>query len=175
MEQQKTESLNFIEQLIEQDLKEGKFSAIQTRFPPEPNGYLHIGHAKSICLNFGLAEKYKGRCNLRFDDTNPEKEETEYVESIKTDVRWLGYNWGDHEFYASDYFQDLYEMAVRLISKGVAYVDELSAEEFNVLKGTPTEPGKESPYRNRAIQENIDLFDKMKSGVYQKWRTRAKS
>ena len=167
MEQQKTESLNFIEQLIEQDLKEGKFSAIQTRFPPEPNGYLHIGHAKSICLNFGLAEKYKGRCNLRFDDTNPEKEETEYVESIKTDVRWLGYNWGDHEFYASDYFQDLYEMAVRLISKGVAYVDELSAEEFNVLKGTPTEPGKESPYRNRAIQENIDLFDKMKSGVYQ--------
>jgi glutaminyl-tRNA synthetase len=167
MEQQKTESLNFIEQLIEQDLKEGKFSAIQTRFPPEPNGYLHIGHAKSICLNFGLAEKYKGRCNLRFDDTNPEKEETEYVESIKTDVRWLGYDWGDHEFYASDYFQDLYEMAVRLISKGVAYVDELSAEEFNVLKGTPTEPGKESPYRNRAIQENIDLFDKMKSGVYQ--------
>ena len=167
MEQQKTESLNFIEQLIEQDLKEGKFSAIQTRFPPEPNGYLHIGHAKSICLNFGLAEKYKGRCNLRFDDTNPEKEETENVESIKTDVRWLGYNWGDHEFYASDYFQDLYEMAVRLISKGVAYVDELSAEEFNVLKGTPTEPGKESPYRNRAIQENIDLFDKMKSGVYQ--------
>ena len=167
MEQQKTESLNFIEQLIEQDLKEGKFSAIQTRFPPEPNGYLHIGHAKSICLNFGLAEKYKGRCNLRFDDTNPEKEETEYVESIKTDVRWLGYNWGDHEFYASDYFQDLYEMAVQLISKGVAYVDELSAEEFNVLKGTPTEPGKESPYRNRAIQENIDLFYKMKSGVYQ--------
>ena len=159
-------SLNFIEQMIEKDLKEGKHNSIITRFPPEPNGYLHIGHAKSICLNFGLAEKYQGKCNLRFDDTNPEKEDTEYVDSIKENIKWLGFDWEDREYYASDYFDQLYELAIQLIKKGSAYVDDLSAEEFNKLKGTPTEPGKPSPYRDRPVEENLDLFERMKAGEF---------
>lgn len=159
-------SLNFIEQMIEKDLKEGKHDSIVTRFPPEPNGYLHIGHAKSICLNFGLAEKYNGKCNLRFDDTNPEKEETEYVESIKENIKWLGFGWEDREYYASDYFEQLYGLAIKLIKKGSAYVDDLSQEEFNKLKGTPTQPGKPSPFRDRSVEENLDLFARMRSGEF---------
>lgn len=159
-------SLNFIEQMIEKDLKEGKYDSIVTRFPPEPNGYLHIGHAKSICLNFGLAKKYNGKCNLRFDDTNPEKEETEYVDSIKSNIKWLGYDWEDREYYASDYFEELYRMAIKLIEKGSAYVDDLSQEEFNILKGTPTQPGKPSPFRDRPVKENLDLFERMRSGEF---------
>ncbi len=167
MEEVKRESLNFIEQMVEADLARGKHKSIVTRFPPEPNGYLHIGHAKSIILNFGLAEKYGGKCNLRFDDTNPEKEETEYVESIKEDIRWLGYDWEDREYYASDYFHQLYDMAINLIEKEMAYIDELSQEEFNELKGTPTKPGGHSPYRNRPKQESLDLLEKMKAGEFQ--------
>jgi len=160
-------SLNFIESIIENDIKhypEGKH--IITRFPPEPNGYLHIGHAKSICLNFGLAEKYNGKCNLRFDDTNPETEETEYVESIKEDIRWLGFDWEDREYYASDYFKQLYEFAVKLIKKGIAYVDDQSAEEISITRGTPTKPGVESPYRTRSVEENLRLFEGMKNGEF---------
>lgn len=160
-------SLNFIEQMIEKDLKEGKHKSIITRFPPEPNGYLHIGHAKSISLNFGLAKKYGGICNLRFDDTNPEKEETEYVESIKENVKWLGFDWEDREYFASDYFDQLYEFAIKLIKKGSAYVDDLPAEEFNELRGTPTQPGKPSPYRDRSVEENLDLFQQMKEGEFE--------
>ena len=167
MEQNKKESLNFIEQLIEGDLKEGNVQKVYTRFPPEPNGYLHIGHAKSICLNFGVAQKYEGQCHLRFDDTNPEKEETEYVEAIKADIKWLGFDWGSSEYYASDYFEQLYELAVRLIEKGAAYVDELSAVQFNELKGSPTESGKESPFRDRPIVESLEIFEAMKSGAFQ--------
>ena len=167
MEAERKQSLNFIEQMIEGDLKEGRHAAIHTRFPPEPNGYLHIGHAKSIILNFGLAEKYNGKCNLRFDDTNPEKEEVEYVDSIKKDISWLGYDWEDREFYASDYFDQLYEFAIKLIKKGSAYVDDLSQEAFNEIKGTPTVPGKESPYRHRSVEENLQLFQEMKEGKYQ--------
>ena len=167
MEEPKKESLNFIEQMIEKDLEEGKHASIQTRFPPEPNGYLHIGHAKAICLNFGLAEKYNGKCNLRFDDTNPDKEKTEYVDSIKKDIEWLGFEWQDEALYSSDYFGKLYEMAVKLIEKGSAYVDDLSAEDFNALRGTPHEPGKPSPYRSRSVEENLDLFKRMKAGEYE--------
>lgn len=159
-------SLNFIEQIIEKDLKNGKHQSVTTRFPPEPNGYLHIGHAKSICLNFGLAEKYGGRCNLRFDDTNPEKEETEYVNSIKENVKWLGFDWKDREYYASDYFDQLFEYANRLIEKGSAYVDDLPADEFNELKGTPTQPGTPSPYRDRPVEGNLELFKKMRDGEF---------
>ncbi|MEQ8555936.1 MAG: glutamine--tRNA ligase/YqeY domain fusion protein [Cyclobacteriaceae bacterium] len=166
MEGERKPSLNFIEQLIEGDLKSGKHKSIHTRFPPEPNGYLHIGHAKSIVLNFGLAEKYKGKCNLRFDDTNPEKEDTEYVDSIKRDIQWMGYDWEDREFYASDYFDTLYDYAIQLIKKGKAYVDDLSQEEFNAIKGTPTEPGKESPFRGRSVEENLQLLEEMKAGKY---------
>lgn len=166
MEGERKPSLNFIEQLIEGDLKSGKHKSIHTRFPPEPNGYLHIGHAKSIVLNFGLAEKYDGKCNLRFDDTNPEKEDVEYVDSIKRDIRWMGYDWEDREFYASDYFDTLYGYAIQLIEKGKAYVDDLSQEEFNAIKGTPTEPGKESPFRGRSVEENLQLLDEMKAGKY---------
>jgi glutaminyl-tRNA synthetase len=150
-------SLNFIEEIIEEDLKNGKHQSILTRFPPEPNGYLHIGHAKAICLNFGLGLKYGGKTNLRFDDTNPVTEETEYVDSIKEDIQWLGFNWAN-EFYASDYFDQLYAFAIDLIKKGLAYVDNLSAEEIATLKGTPTEAGKDSPFRNRTIEENLSLF-----------------
>ena len=156
-------SLNFLEEIVEDDLKNGRHKTIHTRFPPEPNGYLHIGHAKSICLNFGLAEDYGGRTNLRFDDTNPVTEETEYVESIKADLRWLGFNW-DRECFASDYFEQLYAFALTLIQKGLAYVDDLSAEEIAASKGTPTLPGTESPNRNRSVEENTTLFTAMREG-----------
>lgn len=158
-------SLNFIEEIIAEDLKNGKYKSILTRFPPEPNGYLHIGHAKSICLNFGLGITYGGKTNLRFDDTNPVTEDTEYVESIKDDIRWLGFNWAN-EFYASDYFDTLYTYAVTLIKKGLAYVDDSTAEEIAALKGTPTEPGKDNQYRSRTIEENLALFTQMKEGKY---------
>ncbi len=158
---------NFIREIIDEDLQSSKHNGrVHTRFPPEPNGYLHIGHAKSICLNFGLAIDYKGKCNLRFDDTNPTKEEQEYVDSIKEDVRWLGFDWEDREYYASDYFGQLYEFAIKLIKKGKAYVDSLNAEQIRELRGTPTEAGKESPFRNRTIEENLTLFEKMKNGEF---------
>ena len=158
---------NFIKHIIDADIKAGKNDGrVHTRFPPEPNGYLHIGHAKSICLNFGLAEEYRGLCNLRYDDTDPAKEEVEYVESIKQDVRWLGFDWEDREYYASDYFEQLFEYAVQLIKKGKAYVDSLSADEIRDYRGTLTEPGKNSPYRERSIEENLDLFERMRAGEY---------
>ncbi len=157
--------LNFIEEIVEADLNIGKYRTIRTRFPPEPNGYLHIGHAKSICLNFGLALKYGGETNLRFDDTNPVTEETEYVESIKADVHWLGFNWAK-ELYASDYFEQLYGFAVRLIQKGLAYVDDSSSEEIAIQKKSPSEPGIESPYRERSVEENLQLFENMRLGKY---------
>lgn len=158
---------NFIRDIIDEDLKSGKHAGrVHTRFPPEPNGYLHIGHAKSICLNFGLAKDYKGLCNLRFDDTNPTKEEQEYVDSIKEDVRWLGFDWQDREYYASDYFDQLYEYAIKLIQKGKAYVDSLNADQIRETRGTPTESGKESPYRNRSVEESMELFQKMKTGDF---------
>ncbi len=159
---------NFIRDIIEEDLRTNKYGGrVHTRFPPEPNGYLHIGHAKSICLNFGLAAEYGGLCNLRFDDTNPTKEEAEYVESIMEDVRWLGFDWGDRLFYASDYFEQLYEYAVQLIKKGKAYVCDLSAEEIREYRGTLTEPGRDSPYRNRSVEENLDLFARMRAGEFE--------
>ena len=158
-------SLNFLEEIVENDLKSGKHKSIVTRFPPEPNGYLHMGHAKSICLNFGLAQRYGGYTNLRFDDTNPVTEETEYVESIKQDVQWLGFQW-KNELYASDYFGELYGFAVKLISKGLAYVDDSTSEEIAAQKGTPTQPGKNSPFRDRAIEENLRLFEEMKTGKF---------
>ena len=157
---------NFIEQLIKEELASKKCTHVQTRFPPEPNGYLHIGHAKSICLNFGLASTFNGKCNLRFDDTNPETEDKEYIESIQRDIKWLGYDWEDRLFYASDYFDQLYEMATKLIKKGKAYVDDLPADIFNELKGTPTVAGKESPFRNRSIEDNLTIFRKMKMGDF---------
>jgi len=158
-------SLNFLEEIIEKDLAEGKHPYIHTRFPPEPNGYLHIGHASSIHLNFGLAKKYNGKCNLRFDDTNPVTEETQYVDSIRNDIKWLGYHW-DNELYASDYFETLYEFAIRLIKKELAYVDDSSAEEIAAMKGNLNEPGKNSPYRERSIDENLKLFAEMREGKY---------
>lgn len=158
---------NFIRNIIDEDLREGRHTAgIHTRFPPEPNGYLHIGHAKSICLNFGVAEDYNGLCNLRFDDTNPTKEDVEYVDSIQEDIRWLGFSWGDRRFYASDYFERLYEYAVELIKKGLAYVDDLTAEEIRAYRGTLTEPGVESPHRGRSVEENLDLFTRMRAGEF---------
>lgn len=158
---------NFIEIIINEDIKTGKYGGrVHTRFPPEPNGYLHIGHAKSICLNFGLALKYGGKCNLRFDDTNPTKEDVEYVESIQEDVKWLGFDWDDRMFYASDYFEKIYEYTIELIKKGKAYVCDLSAEEIRQYRGTLTEPGKESPYRNRTVEENLELFEKMRAGEF---------
>ena len=165
MEEEKI-SRNFIETIIDKDLEKGKYKNVHTRFPPEPNGYLHIGHAKSICLNFGLAKQYNGICNLRFDDTNPTKEEEEYVKSIKEDIKWLGFDWEDRLFYASDYFDQLYDYAVILIKKGKAYVDSLTNDEIREYRGKPTEPGKESPDRNRSIEENLDLFEKMKNGEF---------
>lgn len=158
-------SLNFIEEIIEEDLKNGKYKEVVTRFPPEPNGYLHLGHASSICLNFGLTKKYPGYTNLRFDDTNPVTEETEYVESIKEDVKWLGFEW-KNERYASDYFDAMYAYAVTLIKKGLAYVDDSTSEEMAAMKGTPTEPGKNSPYRDRGVEENLNLFEQMKNGAF---------
>ena len=159
-------SKNFIEQIIEKDLEEGKYEEICTRFPPEPNGYLHIGHAKSILLNYGLAKKYNGKFNLRFDDTNPTKEKTEFVDSIKADVKWLGADWEERLYFASDYFDQMYEAAVKLIKKGKAFVCDLSPEEIREYRGTLTEPGKDSPYRNRSIEENLDLFERMKNGEF---------
>ena len=158
-------SLNFLEEIIEEDLKSGKYTTIATRFPPEPNGFLHIGHASSICLNFGLTKKYPGYTNLRFDDTNPETEKTDYVESIKDDIRWLGFEW-KNELYASDYFDQMYAFAVTLIQKGLAYVDDSTSEEIRAMKGTHTEPGKDSPYRTRTIEENLDMFARMKNGEF---------
>jgi len=158
---------NFIETIINEDLKTGRYgNRVHTRFPPEPNGYLHIGHAKSICLNFGIAKAYNGLCNLRFDDTNPSKEDVEYVESIMEDVRWLGFDWEDRLYYASDYFEQLYQYALKLIKLGKAYVCDLSPEEIKEYRGTLTQPGKESPYRNRSIEENLDLFERMKNGEF---------
>ena len=159
-------SKNFIEQIIDKDLEEGKYKKIVTRFPPEPNGYLHIGHAKSIILNSGIAKKYNGTFNLRFDDTNPTKEKSEFVESILEDVKWLGADFGDHVYYASDYFDAMYESAIKLIKKGKAFVCDLSADEIREYRGTLKEPGKESPYRNRSIEENLDLFERMKNGEF---------
>lgn len=159
--------LDFIRTIIEEDIKVNKNDGrVHTRFPPEPNGYLHIGHAKSICLNFGLAREYKGLCNLRFDDTNPTKEDVEYVDSIKEDIQWLGFDWEDREYYASDYFETLYGYAIQLIKAGKAYVDDLSADEIREFRGTLTEPGKESPFRNRSIEENLDLFERMRAGEF---------
>lgn len=158
-------SLNFLEEIIEKDLKDNKYQRIITRFPPEPNGYLHMGHAKSICLNFGLTRKYGGYTNLRFDDTNPVTEETQYVESIKNDVRWLGFDWGN-ERYASDYFEQLYEFALKLIDKGLAYVDDSNSDEIADQKGTPTQPGKDSPWRSRPVDENRRLFEEMRAGKF---------
>ncbi len=162
--EQETVSKNFIEQMIDQDLAEGVYENVCTRFPPEPNGYLHIGHAKSILLNYGIARKYNGKFNMRFDDTNPTKERVEFVESIKEDIQWLGADWGDRLYFASDYFEKMYEAAVSLIQKGKAYVCDLSAEEIRAYRGTLTEPGKESPYRDRSVEENLQLFEAMKNG-----------
>lgn len=162
-----TPQTNFIKEIINRDLESGKVKKIHTRFPPEPNGYLHIGHAKSICLNFGLADQYNGLCNLRFDDTNPLKESVEYVNSIIEDIKWLGFDWQDRLYYASDYFDQLYDYAVKLIKKGKAYVDSSTAEQIKDFRGTLSDQGKESPYRNRTIEENLDLFDKMKNGEFE--------
>ncbi len=162
-----TVSKNFIENIIDKDLAEGVYDTVHTRFPPEPNGYLHIGHAKSILLNYGLAQEYHGKFNMRFDDTNPTKEKTEFVESIKEDIKWLGADWEDRLFFASDYFEQMYEAAVKLIQKGKAFVCDLSAEEIRTYRGTLTEPGKESPYRNRSVEENLKLFEEMKEGKYE--------
>jgi len=162
-----TTRTNFIREMVDEDNRTGKFGGrVQTRFPPEPNGYLHIGHAKSICLNFGLAADYGGKCNLRFDDTNPVKEEQEYIDAIIENVRWLGFEWGDKVFYASDYFEQLFQWAVQLIQAGKAYVDDLSADQIREYRGTLTQPGKESPYRNRSIEENLDLFERMRKGEF---------
>ncbi|NDC41735.1 MAG: hypothetical protein EBZ77_09330, partial [Chitinophagia bacterium] len=159
-------SLNFIEEIIEKDIADGLHGGrVHTRFPPEPNGYLHIGHAKSICLNFGLAKRYNGQCNLRFDDTNPTTEETEYVESIQKDIQWLGFQW-DNLFFASDYFETLYGYAVQLIEKNCAYVDDSTSEEIAATKGSTSEPGKNSPYRDRTVAENLQLFADMRAGKY---------
>ncbi len=160
------EKSDFIRDIVAADLREERVSGVVTRFPPEPNGYLHIGHAKSICLNFGIAAEFSGRCHLRFDDTNPVKEEQEYIDAIKADVRWLGFDWGEHLYYASDYFEQLYEWAAYLIGQGKAYVDDLSAEEIREHRGTLTEPGRESPWRSRTAEENLDLFERMRAGEF---------
>ena len=165
-EEKEVVSKNFIEQIIEKDLAEGVYDTVRTRFPPEPNGYLHIGHAKSILLNYGLAQQYGGKFNMRFDDTNPTKEKTEFVDSIKADIEWLGADWEDRLFFASDYFGQMYEGAVKLIKKGKAYVSDLTAEQMREYRGTLTEPGKEDPSRNRSVEENLELFENMKNGVY---------
>ncbi|HOP65203.1 MAG TPA: glutamine--tRNA ligase/YqeY domain fusion protein [Spirochaetota bacterium] len=161
-----TSKSNFIKEIIKEDLKTGKHDTVATRFPPEPNGYLHIGHAKSICLNFGIANEFRGTCNLRFDDTNPTREDTEYVDSIQDDVRWLGFNWDDRLYYASDYYEQLYEFAVVLIKKGKAYVCDLSPDQMREYRGTLKQPGKESPFRNRSVEENLDLFQRMRNGEF---------
>jgi glutaminyl-tRNA synthetase len=155
------ERTDFIREIVAADLRAGKHDTVVTRFPPEPNGYLHIGHAKSICLNFGIAEEFGGRCHLRYDDTNPLKEEQEYIDAIERDVRWLGFDWGEHLYHASDYFEQLYEWAVHLIRAGKAYVDDLSADEIRRHRGTLTEPGRDSPWRDRPAEESLDLFARM--------------
>ena len=165
-EEKATVSKNFIEQIIDKDLAEGVYDTVHTRFPPEPNGYLHIGHAKSILLNYGLAKEYGGKFNMRFDDTNPTKEKTEFVESILADIKWLGADWEDRLFFASNYFGQMYEGAIKLIKKGKAYVSDLSAEEMREYRGTLTEPGKNDPNRDRSVEENLALFEKMKNGEY---------
>ena len=157
---------DFIREAIREDLEAGRFDSVHTRFPPEPNGYLHIGHAKGICIAFGIAEEFGGKYNLRFDDTNPAKEEQEYVDSQIEDIHWLGFDWGDNQFFASDYFDQLYEWAVQLIKDGYAYVDDLSADEIREYRGTLTEPGRNSPYRDRPVAENLDLFQRMKVGEF---------
>lgn len=167
MNEADTRPTNFIRQIIEEDLATGKHTHVYTRFPPEPNGYLHIGHAKSICLNFGIAEDYQGQCNLRFDDTNPVKEDVEYVNSIQEDVKWLGFNWSGNVKYSSDYFDDLYQYAIELIKKGLAYVDELSPDAIREYRGTLKQPGRNSPYRDRTIEQNLQLFDKMRAGGFE--------
>ncbi|HSQ25480.1 MAG TPA: glutamine--tRNA ligase, partial [Anaerolineales bacterium] len=161
-----TTTSDFIREAIKEDLASGRYDHVHTRFPPEPNGYLHIGHAKAFSIDFGIAKDFGGECNLRFDDTNPVKEEVEYIDAIKEDIRWLGFDWGDREFYASDYFEQLYQYAIKLIKKGKAYVDDLSAEEIRAYRGTLTEPGKDSPYRNRSIEENLSLFERMRQGEF---------
>src|SRR3990172_1640584 len=161
-----TSPTDFIRAAVAEDLRTGRYERVQTRFPPEPNGYLHIGHAKALSINFLIAAENGGKCNLRFDDTNPVKEDIEYVDSIKEDIRWLGFDWEDREFYASDYFEQLYEWAVQLIKKGRAYVCDLSADEVREYRGTLTEPGRESPYRNRSVEENLDLFERMRQGEF---------
>ncbi|RYU71108.1 glutamine--tRNA ligase [Aliivibrio finisterrensis] len=166
MSETETRPTNFIRQIIDEDLKSGKHSSVHTRFPPEPNGYLHIGHAKSICLNFGIAQDYQGQCNLRFDDTNPEKEDIEYVESIKNDVKWLGFDWSGDIHYSSNYFDKLYDYAVELIEKGLAYVDELTSDQIREYRGTLKEPGKNSPYRDRSVEDNLALFEQMRDGKF---------
>ena len=157
---------DFIRDIVRADLASGRHKAIVTRFPPEPNGYLHIGHAKSICLNFGIAEEFGGHCNLRFDDTNPTKEEQEYIDAIEADVRWLGFDWGDNLYYASDYFEQLYDWAEILIRAGKAYVDDQSQDEMRAARGTLTEPGRNSPFRERGVEENLDLFRRMRAGEF---------
>lgn len=159
------EAKNFIEEIINKDLESGKISCVKTRFPPEPNGYLHIGHAKALCVNFGLKQKYGGTCNLRYDDTNPVKEDEEYVNAIEEDIRWLGFEW-DEKLFASDYFDRMFECAVGLIKKGLAYVCDLSAEQIRETRGTLTSPGRNSPFRNRSVEENLDLFMRMKAGEF---------
>ncbi|MEE0877623.1 MAG: glutamate--tRNA ligase family protein, partial [Fibrobacteraceae bacterium] len=161
------EATNFIQEIIVDDLKTGKRDKVHTRFPPEPNGYLHIGHAKSICLNFGTAQKFQGKTNIRFDDTNPTKEDVEYVDSIREDVRWLGFDWEDREYFASDYYDKIYEFAERLIELGKAYVCELKGDEVSEYRGTLTTPGKDSPWRNRSVEENLSLFRRMKAGEFE--------
>ncbi|HMI60636.1 MAG TPA: glutamine--tRNA ligase, partial [Puia sp.] len=165
IKKEEEKSLNFLEEIVEEDIAAGKYKTILTRFPPEPNGYLHIGHSKSIVLNFGLAQKYGGKTNLRFDDTNPVTEDTEYVDSIKEDIRWLGFEW-ENELYASDYFEQLYKFAEALIQKGLAYVDDSTSEQIALLKGTPTTPGQDSAYRSRSVEENLQLFRDMRAGKY---------
>ena len=166
MDSNEVVSKNFIEQMIDKDLEEGVYDTVHTRFPPEPNGYLHIGHVKSILLNYGLAQKYNGKFNLRFDDTNPTKERTEFVDSMIEDIRWLGVDWEDRMFFASDYFDQMYDAAVKLIKKGKAYVCDLTPDEIREYRGTLTEPGKDSPYRERSTEENLRLFEEMKEGKY---------
>lgn len=167
MEEKDRRPKNFIEEIIEKDLETGKVKEVVTRFPPEPNGYLHIGHTKAMCIDFGMAEKYGGRCNLRFDDTNPSKEDTEFVEAIMEDIRWMGFDFGDRVYFGSDYSEQIYQYAVQLIKKGLAYVDDLSPDEIREYRGTLTEPGKESPYRNRSIEENLELFERMRNGEFE--------
>lgn len=161
-----TQTSDFIRTAVSEDLKSGRFNYVRTRFPPEPNGYLHIGHAKAMAVDFGIAQDFGGTCNLRFDDTNPVKEDQEYVDQIMADIHWLGYDWGDGLFYASDYFEQIYQYAVDLIKKGKAFVCDLSADEMREYRGTLTQPGKESPYRNRSVEENLDLFERMRKGEF---------